>query len=411
MESTSVFGGVDRLPGGMGWRAWHPVPGGGMAERLFPECDRAAAGVWLEHERFLAQLGGMAGGLVFPQAPGVAAPLALPVQGAAFVTEGRVGVLFADYAHAWLREYRRRDGREARGATLRNVRADVAHLVDRFGGMDVASIGRRELHAWYNAQHPEGPWSFERQCMRMKAILSNAARGGVGEWGRLIAESPWDLPVPSGPEGAREDVTPLTALELRRIYEGMPAYDRISVYLAALCGGLRIGEVCGLMRADVDLEARTLHVAHSVNRGKDDVGRCRLCPPKTRRSDRVVSVPDVFVPLLRDHMDRWARPGDPMLIQPRRSQVMSPTTLQKHFHTAAIRAGREDVTFHVLRATHATLLFMNGGTLRECMDDLGHVSERVAVRHYQRVVPGHRRDVNDILARKLLDRPAAPADE
>ena len=55
------------------------------------------------------------------------------------------------------------------------------------------------------------------------------------------------------------------------------------------------------------------------------------------------------------------------------------------------KIGRSDITFHSLRATHATMLVLEGGTMRETMDDLGHTSLTVAVDSYQRIVREHHR--------------------
>lgn len=52
----------------------------------------------------------------------------------------------------------------------------------------------------------------------------------------------------------------------------MPGYTRLSVYLAACAGGMRIGEVCGLMDTDFDLENKVLMIRRSVSHGADDLG-------------------------------------------------------------------------------------------------------------------------------------------
>ena len=96
-----------------------------------------------------------------------------------------------------------------------------------------------------------------------------------------------------------------------------------------------------------------------------------------------------------------------MNILPRKRSSLTPTTAQRRTHThensnSAKRINREDVTFHSLRATHATMFMIQGGTLRETMDELGHVDVDVAVRCYQRVVPRHRRDVAERLALEYL---------
>ena len=57
---------------------------------------------------------------------------------------------------------------------------------------------------------------------------------------------------------------------------------------------------------------------------------------------------------------------------------------------------------HDLRASHATLLMLKGGTLREVMNQLGHAGEKVAIKHYQRVVAEHQRQIVNLLADEFL---------
>lgn len=71
-------------------------------------------------------------------------------------------------------------------------------------------------------------------------------------------------------------------------------------------------------------------------------------------------------------------------------------------------AAPPDITFHSLRATHATMFVLEGGTMREMMDDLGHTSLTIAVDSYQRVVKEHHRDTVELLTYQYMpsDDPA-----
>ena len=104
------------------------------------------------------------------------------------------------------------------------------------------------------------------------------------------------------------------------------------------------------------------------------------------------------MPFIREPISRWCDPGNPMPFQARRTDILSPTTVQQQFRIARKAAERPDITFHTLRATHATMLLICGGTIRECMDDLGHAGERIAIQHYQRIVPEHRREAVERMA-------------
>ena len=64
--------------------------------------------------------------------------------------------------------------------------------------------------------------------------------------------------------------------------------------------GLRIGELMALTPADLDFAAKTLTVNKSYQRlGNRDV----ITPPKTPKSNRVISIPDFLCELLKEYID------------------------------------------------------------------------------------------------------------
>ena len=79
--------------------------------------------------------------------------------------------------------------------------------------------------------------------------------------------------------------------------------------LLATFASLRWGEATALRRSDVDLRARTVRVrAAYVERS---TGEMVLGPPKSRAGRRVVGIPGVILPALRDHLAVFvkAEPG------------------------------------------------------------------------------------------------------
>ncbi|MCX8648631.1 hypothetical protein J3U01_09480 [Bifidobacterium sp. B4107] len=62
-------------------------------------------------------------------------------------------------------KHRKRNGNsELRGATKRNLKADISHFLPYFKGKPVAEIRPGDVRAWYEADHPEGPWAFYGAC-------------------------------------------------------------------------------------------------------------------------------------------------------------------------------------------------------------------------------------------------------
>ena len=88
----------------------------------------------------------------------------------------------------------------------------------------------------------------------------------------------------------------------------LPEQYRAIVYLAAGCGW-RGGEIFGLERDGLDLDAKEVHVRHqlTVISGRTPY----LAPPKTKTSHRTNELPAVVADALRTHLGTFrVRPED-----------------------------------------------------------------------------------------------------
>jgi len=100
-----------------------------------------------------------------------------------------------------------------------------------------------------------------------------------------------------------EDRPAATVEQVRRIAARMPRpTERIMVITAAFTG-LRWGELAGLDRDNVDLDAGMLTVDKHLGSLHEVNGRRWLGPPKTSSSARVVHLPPF--PMLQALQDRW----------------------------------------------------------------------------------------------------------
>lgn len=368
-------------------------------ERFFGHDEQARAMLWLEQERQMVSMASR--GILAWKSP-----------------EERDRE--ADEANPTLAEfvnrefipcYRKRDGSRPRGGTRRNMIAACSHFLGALGDLKVSEITPRDIQIWYDSEHPEGAHAFYGSCQTLKQALGQASRPFMGR-PALRNDNPFTLPMPLPPDSPRRDTPPITPEQFERLVNAMPAYVRIAPYLSLMVGGLRSGELCALQVKDIDLDARILTVRHSVNRGPDDLGSCQLGDTKTKSSRRTCPIPSPLVGVIRDHIDTYCdaeKGGEAMILRPKQTDVMSPTTLQGHFRAARKAAGREDITFHTLRASHATLFVLKGGTVREVMDELGHASTQVAIRHYQRIVPEHRTQTANLLAFDFMPTTTDPA--
>ena len=88
----------------------------------------------------------------------------------------------------------------------------------------------------------------------------------------------------------------------------------LALVLLATFASLRWGEVIALRRRDLDLEARAVRIrATYVERS---TGEMLLGPPKSRAGRRVVGIPDVIIPALREHLSAFVGTSPGALVFP-----------------------------------------------------------------------------------------------
>ena len=170
-----------------------------------------------------------------------------------------------------------------------------------------------------------------------------------------------------------------------------------ALVLLATFASLRWGEVTALRRCDIDLDARTVRVrAAFVERS---TGEILLGPPKSRAGRRVVGIPEVVLPVLREHLAVFARvdagalafPG-PMGGPLRRGNF----NRQSGWPYAVRSVGTEGLHFHDLRHTGNTFAASSGAGLRDLMARMGHDSERAAM-IYQHEARGADQAITDAI--------------
>ena len=154
--------------------------------------------------------------------------------------------------------------------------------------------------------------------------------------------------------------------------------------LMALTTGARQSELLHLkIQEDIDFKKRIAHL-HDTKNGEqrllpltDEV--IALIKPKTKAVDKVVSI---------------VKSDDPELLFPSKKKPHQPFEFRKHWNKALIDAGITDFRFHDLRHSAASFLAMNGATLQEIADVLGHKSIQMTMR-YSHLCVDHKQNLID----------------
>ena len=152
--------------------------------------------------------------------------------------------------------------------------------------------------------------------------------------------------------------------------------------LLATFASLRWGEVTALQRCDLDLDVGSVRVRQAFSERRSPGGKISLGPPKSKAARRVVGIPAVIVPALREHLAAFVKPEPDALVFP---SPMGGPMLRRNFNravgwsyaTSAI--GAPDLHFHDLRHTGNTFAAATGAGLKDLMARMGHDSERAAM--------------------------------
>jgi integrase len=335
------FGAVRQLPSGR-WQARYPGPDGLLRTASHTFERRRDAEVWLTHTEADMQRGDW----IDPDA-------------------GRVP--FGEYAEAWINE---RPGLRLRTQELYRGLLRL-HLMPTFGNRTVADVSFPSVRAWRKALLDAGvsEITIAKAYRLLRAILNTAVEDG------LILRNPCRI------KGGGLEPTPerpiISIAQAYGIADAIQPRYRALVLLA-MFGSLRWGELMGLRRNHIDFATGTVRVDSSAVESAQGIS---FGPTKTAAGRRTVAIPDVIIPELRWHLQRFAEPGPdgrvfvgPNGATPRRSNF------NRIWRQAVTEAGvSPELHFHDLRHTGNTLAAATGASLRELMSRMGHASSRAAL--------------------------------
>ncbi len=307
---------------------------------------------------------------------------------------------FGEYAPTWLAE--RRDSKTGLPLKAR-TRDHYQTILEKFlipvlGARPLAEITPEEVRAWY-ARVATGPTYRAHAYSLLRTIMRTAVDD------RLIP-GPSPCVIRSGGRARRARTIRMASLdELEAIIAATPEQFRLMVLLAAWCQ-LRFGELAELRRSDVDLGHGVLRIRRGVTwvHGERPPGATRtpriivIDTPKSDAGTRDIAIPPHLLPLIKAHLrgfGQWGRDG--LLFPSAKGGVLTNGMLNVWWWPARAAAEREDLRFHDLRHTGATLAAQTGATLKELMGRLGHTTPAAAL-IYQHVASGRDAEIAQALS-------------
>ncbi len=306
---------------------------------------------------------------------------------------------FDEWAQRWLATKRPRLA--ASTASVYHYLLRV-HVLPRFGDVPVGRITAVDVQAWLAALHAESglsPNSVAKTYRLLKGVLDGALEAG------LIPRSPCVL---TGAGTERNPEMKIATPEQVAAIAAAAGPRWEALILTAAYTGLRWGELAGLHRCDVDLDASTLRVVRQL---REVNGQFSHGPPKTAAGRRTVGIPLFVGRALAAHMDLYTAPGDEGLVFPAQDKgpMRRSNFRRRVWEPATAEAGVSGLRFHDLRHTAATLAAASGTSLKALMARLGHASAAAALR-YQHVLSGQDAEIVQYLE-QFDQTPSVPTND
>ena len=169
----------------------------------------------------------------------------------------------------------------------------------------------------------------------------------------------------------------------------MDKQDSYTAFTTLFWTGMRIGELLALTPADINFEEKTISISKSYQRIKrKDV----ITPPKTPKSNRIITVPDFLLADIKDYMNSIYGLKDTDRLFP-----LTKSFIEHEMQRGIKNSGVKRIRVHDIRHSHCALLFEMGIAPLEVADRLGHERVETTLNIYAHIYPNKQKHLSDKL--------------
>jgi integrase len=285
-----------------------------------------------------------------------------------------------DLGTYWRKLRRNRRGQPLSPNTLAEYERLVAVVLEPLSNRPVREITTGQVAKWWEPESRRAPRQANAAYKHLNTLMKYAVKN---HW---LQENPCDI------EGANvyvADQQPdVPTLEQVEIIEQVTAEPYRTAFALAAWGGLRKGEILELRRKDIERvkdDAGQTWLIVNISRGVVwDNREPQVRIPKTAGSIRKVTLPQRVNEIVTRHLASIPLQPDALLFSsdPQGKTHWAEWRINKPWERSRALAGYAG-SFHSLRAFAATQYGLQGATVAELMDRLGHRNVKTAMR-YQR---------------------------
>jgi len=216
-----------------------------------------------------------------------------------------------------------------------------------------------------------------------------------------LGRNPCEFVDPPSPR--KKPMRTLTPSELEILLENASSNQFYPVIYTAVSTGLRQAELLGLRWRDIDLDMLSLSVSQVLYKRR---GICQFNELKTSHIRRRVSMtpkPAIYLGEYRLESESLYRElgkeliWDDLVFANVEGKPLDPSVLTHNFAKISKRTGLENVRFHGLRHTFASLMLLRGAKPKVISESLGHSSVAFTMDAYSHIIEGMQEDAMALL--------------
>jgi integrase len=195
----------------------------------------------------------------------------------------------------------------------------------------------------------------------------------------------------------------LTESEVAWFFENAKDNRFYPIFYAAVSSGLRQAELLGLRWRDIDLDMLSISVSQVLYKRN---GICIFKEPKTAHSRRRVAMTPKLALFLRAYRagreqlyEQLGKPLglDDLVFAGVEGKPVDPGVLSHAFGKIAKQARLQNVHFHSLRHSFASLMLLRGASAKVISEALGHSSVAFTMDTYSHIIEGMQNDAMELL--------------
>ena len=218
---------------------------------------------------------------------------------------------------------------------------------------------------------------------RYLGLLSHACTIAIKEWQWMAVNPVIQISKPKEAQGRTRFLNDEERERLLVVCRSSKSIHLFTIVTLALSTGMRRGEILGIKWENVDLQNRRVTLLRTKN------GERRVVPLVGKAYELIKNL---YLKLETEGRD---------LLFPSPNNPKQPISMRTSWNTAVRKAKIKDFRFHDLRHSTASYLAMNGASLLEIADILGHKTLQM-VKRYSHLSEDHKADVLERMNKKVF---------